>query len=439
MPIKVAYDISTLGADYGRPDAVTGINRVVSEVLDEISKRDDLEVSAVALHGDDPLDDCTKAALYLNTWKPAINCEVAYTYYPGPGLTTAYQAVFRAMHATAVDPSQSRRPRAVSLRYLRSALHRLAHYQRPLFPKRVVDRKQFDVFHCPHWMVPAQDRTGGLPRIFTIYDLIPIVRPEYVGDAHSAWFQQLLNRIDVDRDWAISISEFTRMEFCERTGMSPERVTVAPLAAAAYFRPVNDRDVIAATRLRYHVPEGEYLLCLAAPQPRKNLAQLIRSFFRLLDEQGRPDTHLVLAGSKGQGWMYDEILAAAESSSKYKSRLIFTGFVAEEDLAALYSGAVAFVFPSLYEGFGLPALEAMACGTPVITSSTTSLPEVVGDAALLVDPMDPDALRDAMSTILSDHSLRADLRRKGLLRATEFSWTRCAELTAGAYYRAVGS
>jgi glycosyltransferase involved in cell wall biosynthesis len=137
--------------------------------------------------------------------------------------------------------------------------------------------------------------------------------------------------------------------------------------------------------------------------------------------------------------MYDEILAAAESSSKYKSRLIFTGFVAEEDLAALYSGAVAFVFPSLYEGFGLPALEAMACGTPVITSSTTSLPEVVGDAALLVDPMDPDALRDAMSTILSDHSLRADLRRKGLRRATEFSWTRCAELTAGTYYRAVGS
>src|SRR5215207_9580870 len=107
MPIKVAYDISTLGADYGRPDAVTGINRVVSEVLDEISQRDDLEVSAVALYGDDPLDDCTKAALYLNTWKPAINCEVAYTYYPGPGLTTAYQAVFRAMHATAGDPSQS--------------------------------------------------------------------------------------------------------------------------------------------------------------------------------------------------------------------------------------------------------------------------------------------------------------------------------------------
>jgi glycosyltransferase involved in cell wall biosynthesis len=438
MPIKVAYDISNLAADFGRSDSITGINRVVDEVLDEICKRHDLEVTAVALDGDDPLDDCTKAALYLDHRTPPVNCGFNYTFHAGPGISRAYKAVFRATESTARDEGRVHRPRAIILRYLRSALHRAAHYQRVVFAKEVFGGKRFDVFHCPHLRPPPRDLTGDLPRVLTVYDLIPLVRPDFVNEYQAMVVRTLLNRIDVERDWIICISEFTRMEFCERTGMTPERVMVVPLGAAHFFRPVTDPDVIAATRSRYHVPEGEYFLCLAAPQPRKNLAHLIRSFFRLLDKQHLPDINLVIAGSKGQGWMYDEVFAAAESSSTFRSRLIFTDYVEEEDLAALYSGAVAFVFPSLYEGFGLPALEAMACGTPVITSNTTSLPEVVGDAALLVDPTDPDELCEAMSTILSDHSLREELRRKGLMRAAEFSWKRCAELTAAVYHAATG-
>jgi glycosyltransferase involved in cell wall biosynthesis len=285
--------------------------------------------------------------------------------------------------------------------------------------------------------LPPRDFTGDLPRVITIYDLIPVTRPDFVTENQTRRFQTLLNRIDVERDWVICISEFTKMEFCERTGMSRERVVAVPLAAAPGFRRIADPEVIAATRLRYHIPEGEYLLCLAAPQPRKNLAHLIRSFFRLLDEQHRPDTYLVLAGSREHGWMYDEVFAAADSS-KHRSRLIFTGYVAEEDLPVLYSGAVAFVFPSLYEGFGLPVLEAMACGTPVITSNTTSLQEVAGDAALLINPMAPDELCEAMSTILADHSLREELRHRGLMRAAEFSWKTCGDLTAQVYDLAAG-
>jgi glycosyltransferase involved in cell wall biosynthesis len=319
---------------------------------------------------------------------------------------------------------------------MRSAVRRLAHYHRVVFPAGLFQRTRFDVFHCPHWIVPPADCTGGLPRVFTVYDLIPIVRPEFVDPPHAEYFEQLLNRIDIERDWVVCISEFTRNEFCERTGMSLDRVKVAPLAAEDLFRPVTDSDVMAGTRARYGIPEGEYFLCLAAPQPRKNLAHLIQSFFRLLDEQQLPNISLVLAGSKGQGWMYDEIFAAAARSAQHRSRFIFTDFVAEEDLASLYSGAVAFVYPSLYEGFGLPALEAMACGTPVITSNTTSLPEVAGDAALMVSPTDADELCDAMSTIVSDHSLRQELQRRGLARAAQFSWKRCADITADVYQRA---
>ena len=437
MPIKVAYDISIFARDFGRTNAVTGIHRVVSELMDEMSHRADLTMTAVALCGDDPLDDCTKVSLFLDNRKPSANCEFEYTYYPGRHLADAYKSVLQAVQAEGPDTSRWRRPPTLT-RYLRSALHRLAHYHRLVFPTALFDRKTFDVFHCPHTEVPPRSRTGDLPRVLTVYDLIPIVRPEFV-DKHSTWvFETWLKRIDVEKDWVSSISEFTKAEFCERTGMSPERVRVVPLAADRFLHPVADREVIAATRARYQVPEGDYLLCLAAPQPRKNLAHLIRSFFRLLDEQRLSDTYLVLAGTKERGWMYDEIFAAAESSSKHRSRLIFTGYVAEEDLAALYSGAVAFVFPSLYEGFGLPVLEAMQCGTPVITSTTTSLPEVAGGAALLVDPLDSDQLCDAMATVRADHALREDLRRKGLKRAAQFSWKRSADLTAELYQIAAG-
>jgi len=435
MPIKVAYDISNLGAYYNRYDAKHGINRVVEEVLDELCNRDDLEVTAVALDAIDLLNDNIKALLYLENRKPPLNCEFEQTFNVGPALTRAYKTVFRATESAVLDRQLLlHRPITLSLRCLRAALYRIAHGYRAVFPGQEFDRSRFHVFHCPHLKLPPLDLTGDLPRVLTVYDLIPLTRPDFVSTNQRLVCQAFLDGIDIERDWIICISEFTRMEFCERTGMSPERVIVAPLAAAQLFRPITDADVIAATRSRYRVPAGEYFLCLAAPQPRKNLALLIRSFFRLLDEQNLPDTYLVLAGSREQGWMYDEILAAAESSPKHRSRLIFTGYVADEDLPALYSGAVAFVFPSLYEGFGLPALEAMACGSPVITSNTTSLPEVVGDAALSVDPTDADSLTEAMTTILADHSLREELRLKGLRRSAEFTWKRCADLTAQIYH-----
>jgi glycosyltransferase involved in cell wall biosynthesis len=439
MPIKVAYDISNLAENWGRADALTGINRVVIEVLDEIGKRRDVDMTAVVVGGGDPLDECTKGSLYLNDRTPAINCGFEYMFYPGWALTSVYSAVFRTIQSPAPKPSSSRRVGKRGLHYVRRVLHKMATVHRMVFPLRVFERKRFDLFHCPHWKIPPRELTGRLPRVFTVYDLIPLVRPEFVSANVAQEFEHVLRRIDVERDWVVSISEFTKIEFCERTGMSPDRVRVAPLAASEVFHPVRDPEAIAAMRARYQLPEGNYFLCLAAPQPRKNLAHLIRSFFRLLDEHHLPDTHLVLAGSKGQGWMYDEIFAAAESSAAHRSRLVFTGYVAEEDLAPLYSGATAFVFPSLYEGFGLPALEALACGTPVITSRTTSLPEVVGDAGVLVDPSDPNELCDAMAAILADHSLRERLKDRGPARAAEFSWRRCAELTAGVYELAAGN
>jgi glycosyltransferase involved in cell wall biosynthesis len=219
--------------------------------------------------------------------------------------------------------------------------------------------------------------------------------------------------------------------------MSPDRVFVAPLAAANHFHQVTNMDKITAVRQRYNIPEGNYFLSLAAPQPRKNLIHLIRCFLRLLAEKQALDVNLVLVGSKNLGWMYEEIFAAVEDVPEYRSRVIFTGYIPDEDLSEIYSGAKAFVFPSLYEGFGLPPLEAMQCGTPVITSNTTSLPEVVGDAGILVDPKDEDALCQAMLSLLTDEALWQELSQKGLERSKHFSWAKCAADTVEVYKTAI--
>jgi len=434
--VKVAADISVLGSRFSDIDPRHGIYNVIEHLVREMCERDDIDLTAVGLCGDDPLTTSIKALLYLERQNPPLACSFQLTFKITPALTRLYALVFHATLSGALDRMPTRSPRRAFLRSVRATLYRMAYLYRVFPPRHILDYKAFDIFHCPHIDLPPKELTGDLPRVITIYDIIPATRPDFVSSHHAAFFKGKLAEIDVAHDWVVCISEFTRQEFCGYTGMSADRCLVAPLAAAQSLRPVTDAAAIAATRARYGIPEGQYFLSLAAPQPRKNLAHLIRCFCRLLDEHQLPDTYLVLAGSKEQGWMYDEIFETAEALSKYRSRLIFTGYVADENLAALYSGALAFVFPSLYEGFGLPPLEAMQCGTPVIASNTTSLPEVVGEAGLMVDPLDEEALCQAMLRITEEVEVRSELGRKGVERAAEFSWEKCAEETAKVYHAA---
>jgi glycosyltransferase involved in cell wall biosynthesis len=165
-------------------------------------------------------------------------------------------------------------------------------------------------------------------------------------------------------------------------------------------------------------------------EPRKNIAFLLQAFSRLLAERPQDDVQLVVAG--GRGWGDGQPIATMEALN-IRPRVIFTDFVEDDDLPDLYRGAQMFVYPSLYEGFGLPVVEAMACGTPVITSNRASLPEVAGDAALLIDPTRPDDLAAAMSALMSSGTLREELRWKGLARAKAFTWEAVARKTMGVY------
>jgi glycosyltransferase involved in cell wall biosynthesis len=214
----------------------------------------------------------------------------------------------------------------------------------------------------------------------------------------------------------------------------PARVHTIPLAASEQFAPAPPAEV-ERVRRRYKIA-GEYILALGSIQPRKNLVRLVRAYSAL--RRARPHAklpQLVLAGKKA--WLYDETLRAI-ADSEAAENVLLTGYVPEADLPALYTGALAFAYPSYFEGFGLPPLEAMRCGTPVVAADRTSLPEVVGDAGLLVNPFDEDAITQALARLIDDASLRAELRSKGIAHAARFSWHETARQTLEVYQRATG-
>ncbi len=232
-------------------------------------------------------------------------------------------------------------------------------------------------------------------------------------------------------------SQATKTDLVGACGVDAAKVHVVYLGRDETLAPVCDEAALAAVRARYGIGAaggsagrcgGRYLLYVGTLQPRKNLSRMVDAFARVIAYAGAADLRLVLAGKPG--WLYDDLrLPEQVSRLGLAGRVLFPGYVEEADLAALLSGALGFVFPSLYEGFGIPVLEAGACGVPVITSNTSSLPEVAGDAALLVDPRDVDAIADAMVRLVTDDALRAELARRGAENVKRFSWEKCARET----------
>lgn len=226
----------------------------------------------------------------------------------------------------------------------------------------------------------------------------------------------------------ITVSEYSKGLICERYGIAPERIDVTPHGVTAGYLPVTDADTLAAVRQRYGL-ERPFVLHVGKLQARKNLVRLVQAFRRGVVAAGLPHM-LALVGPRT--WTSEDIFRAIEDE-QVQDRVCVVGEVPIEDLPALYSAADLFVFPSLAEGFGLPPLEAMACATAVVSSSASSLPEVVGDAGVLFDPYDVDALAEAMVEVLRNDSLRAALVQRGLARATLFSNERMTRLTMATY------
>jgi glycosyltransferase involved in cell wall biosynthesis len=259
-------------------------------------------------------------------------------------------------------------------------------------------------------------------QVCTFHDLIPLDNPEWFSPRFSAWYGWLMPRLARQVAHIIAVSEFTRRRIVESFGVRPGKVTVIPNGVDKRFS-VRPAEEIAAAKETLGLPDGPYFLFVGSLEPRKNLRRLLLAWEKAQSRLSN-DTWLVVAGAKGRSKVFSQ--APLEH---LPPRVHLTGYVSDEALPALYSGALAVVYPSLYEGFGLPPLEAMACGTPVITSNTTSLPEVTGDAALLVDPLDPDQIASAIVRMAADAGLRSDLSRRGVARAGTYSWDAAAAAT----------
>lgn len=280
-----------------------------------------------------------------------------------------------------------------------------------------------DVYHGTNCFSAPARRAR---RVVTIHDLTPLLFPEW-HNAEVRRYGPELRRTLRDQDLILAVSEATKRDMERHLAIPSERIRVVPLAAAERFV-VPSKDHVERT-LERHGIRRPYVLHTGTFEPRKNHVRLFEAFAQL-----PKDPELVLVGTKG--WLNQEVFGAIRRLG-LQDRVRILGYVPDDELPALYGGATMFVYPSLYEGFGLPPLEAMACGVPVLTSDVASLPEVVGDAALLVDPYSVEELAEGMRRLWDDGALRSDLSRRGLERARGFSWERTARETHQAYREAV--
>jgi glycosyltransferase involved in cell wall biosynthesis len=280
-----------------------------------------------------------------------------------------------------------------------------------------------ELFHATeHLLLPLR----SLPTVLTVHDLIFRHLPKHHKPLNR-WYLNLTMPLYCRRaDHIIAVSEHSKRDLISIYGIAAKKITVVYEAAAPSFRPQTPQKV-AAVRTRYGLPE-RYLLFVGTIEPRKNLTRLLIAFESLYAD-GLVGG-LVIVGQRG--WLYDDFFARLEESP-VRGAVLLPGYVPDDDLPAFYAGAQALVLPSVYEGFGLPVLEAMACGTPTVASNASSVPEIGGDAALYFDPSDVEAAVDVIRRLLRDGSLRDEMRERGLIQAARFSWQRAAAETRAVY------
>jgi glycosyltransferase involved in cell wall biosynthesis len=290
-----------------------------------------------------------------------------------------------------------------------------------------------DVYHSPDFVLPPLRHARG---ILTVHDLAFLMRPECADANLRAYLEEVVPRSVRRADYIIADSENTRNDLVVLLGVPPDSVSVVPGGVEERFRPVVDETLLRSARSRLGVGDSPFILAIGVLEPRKNLTRLMDAF-ELLRQRGigPPDLKLVMAG--GKGWLYDGILEH-HAASPLKHEMLLPGFVPDDLLPAVYSAAHVFAFPSLYEGFGLPILEAMACGTPVVSSRASCLPEVAEGASVLVDPDDVEDLAGALERTVCDPDLRGQLVDKGRQRAAEYTWARAARSLLEVY-RNVGA
>lgn len=406
--MRIALEASYIGHGFVDPEGGTGLSRVALELSKRMLSRREMKIFF--------------AFLYLpHSLTPTVNYFLGNGYnidvlFKNPSFEETIYKIF-------FNFSQFPHKYGFML-YMAELLQ---------FPKKRLLLEEIDIFHSLYFALPRYISSARFVRFVTVHDLIPHLFPEYSKGFQRRRVKRLLRNLDINNDWVICVSECTKHDLCDVTDISEDRVFVIYWAASKdIFYPVVDSRHRNTVLKKLGIPTDKpYFLSVATIEPRKNHLFNIRCFKRILDEPGMSDMRFVIVGK--YGWKMGGFFEMMQSDRHLKKRVVFTGFIEDQYLAPLYSQATAFVYTPLYEGFGLPPLEAMQCGTPVITSNTSSLPEVVGDAGIMIHPEDEDALCQAMVDIAKDSKLRKRLSIKGIERARQFSWEKCADETINAY------
>lgn len=413
--LRLGFDISDVDP------RLAGLYTYAAHLLDHLTVRDDVAVSLIAprgpLHGHDRLR--------------AVDPDTALDRLP------YHEArALPALHLSDGPWKKDRRTRRLAYEIDARVLfplwdHVSAH---PSVARWCLPRQTASTLDVCHWAHNSFINVPGIAHVATIHDVVALVHPEWQLPLENRRHARWLRLVARDATRLIVDAAHTRNALIDVLGVDPTRIDVVPLAVDSAFQPPRDKHSVDAVLARYGVKRGDYVLCVSTIEPRKNLVRLAAAFKAILDRLPGRDTTLVFVGAPG--WQTEGIDAGLDAVG-LGQRLRRPGQVPFSDLLALIQGASVVAYVSLYEGFGLPPLEAMACGTAVVCSTTSSLPEVVGDAGLGVDPEDTEAIARALERVLTDESLRRDLAARGLARVKEFSWERTAALTLSSYRRAL--
>ncbi len=411
-PLRLLFDASILGASSVMPRGRTGIFRATENIMAQCAS--DPDVSMRVWSGQySYLTRC-----YLDRHHPA----AARDYPVGhQGCTDRVFSILSRRH----DLTEIRFRDSITDLVLKTGKLALLMAERQLCAldfrqlARECDIVLYPAYHFYPFAARAPRRVAA---VHCIYDMTPVKFPEFFQLPDRLLFRHCLRRIRGDRDLIVVNSHSTKRDIGRYLEIDPSRVHVVPLAASDMFRPCTDPGQLAVVRSKYRIPAGQYFLGLATLEPRKNIDGLIRAFAAIADLPTNRAVNLVLVGTAG--WKYSGIYDELHRHPQLAQRIVFAGFVPDQDLAPLYSGAAAFVYPSRYEGFGLPLLEAMQCGVPVISSDSSSLPEVVGSAGPLVAPDDTDGFAREMQAVLDNPAHRRRMAAAALERAKHFSWER---------------
>ncbi len=351
---------------------------------------------------------------------PAIEHQDKFTAFVGNGLLPAD---FLKAKPANLQIAQSRLPTI-------KAPVRIAWEQTALPLASVTQR--LDLLHCP---VNVRPFISPCPTIVTIHDLIFLRYPENFKPAKRRYLKAMTMWSARHAAHVIAVSEATRRDIIELLVVQPDKITTVHNGVGEQFRRLPDE-----ARLKFmhdRQLSGRIILYVGTLEPRKNLVTLLRAFAAIAEEPALSDVTLLIGGSKG--WYYQEIFNTAERLGlSVQGRVRFLGRVPDDELPLWYNISTVFAYPSLYEGFGLPTLEAMACGAPVVASNTSCFPEVIGNAGVLLDPRDVGLWANALRHLLGNPEAAAELSKKGLTQAVRFSWEQSASKTARVYKQSVG-